>query len=221
MTCMDEFAAAKTLLSSIHIERPCIVDGGACVGYTIIECFKFWPEAKVYAFEARPDLCTYLEKLFEKNKNVTIYNELLGQKNETMEFNVTRDVVTGSVLKPGAIVKQYHKEKMDIINTIVLNCVTLDDSFSKLDLIKLDLHGAELPTLKGSIEILPQIKIIIVEMSFYEVFIGQAPFYELSKFICEQGFDLFSLYNLAYNPASGKLGGGNALFTNKRFLTPS
>lgn len=216
---MDSFTVAKCLLSKLNIENPHIIDGGACVGYTIIEFLKHFPGAIIYAFEPHPDAYDRIVKLFASNKNVKTYNELLGEKDEPMKFHIMRDIGTGSVLLPGSVVKQYHKSKMDIIKTIDIDCTTIDTCFSNIDLIKLDVHGAELPTLKSSVNVLPNVKIVITEMIFYEAFIGQAPFYELSSFLYQQGFELFSIFDLAYHPVSSRLGGGNALFTNKKFIT--
>ena len=214
---MKEFETAKKLLDDLKINQPIIIDGGACHGSSILECLKHWPNAQIYAFEARPDLSKKLDNKFKSQSNVHIYNQLLGEKNEVMNFHVTSEFGTGSVLPPSARAQNYHKGLLDVVNVIRLDCVNLDDSFSNVDLIKLDIHGAELPTLQGSLRLLPQMKVLIIEMLFFESFVGQAPFYKLSEFLYGQKFELFNFFNLASHP-SGKLGGGDVIFTNTRFF---
>jgi FkbM family methyltransferase len=213
----NEFETAKFLLDKLNVTEPFIVDGGACKGNAVIESLKLWSKCTIHTFEARPDLCEGLQKKFREHTNVVVHNNLLGEANKRMKFNVMYNVGTGSVLPPSEKAKQYHHDKVEIQDVIKLNCVQLDGMFKKIDLLKLDIHGAELPTLLGASKLLPDIKVIIIETLFYEAFVGQALFYKLAEFLYTQGFRIFDLFNLEQKPYQ-RVGGCDALYINSKLF---
>ena len=80
-----------------------------------------------------------------------------------------------------------------IQDEIIIECHRLDSvmnkySISKVDIIWMDLQGAELLALKGLGNHLQNVKYIHTEVSYKEMYSGQVMFEELNSYILSNGF---------------------------------
>jgi hypothetical protein len=66
-------------------------------------------------------------------------------------------------------------------------------------LLKIDVQGYELETLKGCESLLDRFAYIYVECSFVELYAGQANASEVIDFLHERGFVLKGIYNITYD----------------------
>jgi FkbM family methyltransferase len=72
-------------------------------------------------------------------------------------------------------------------------------------LIKIDVQGAELDVLRGAKQVLAKTEVVIAEARFFP-FGGAPEIGEVLKFLDEQGFALFDLFNVARRPSDEALG---------------
>lgn len=78
---------------------------------------------------------------------------------------------------------------------------TLDDVVGKIeniDLLKLDDQDCEFILLKHSIQTLQRTQVVHCDVSFIEMYQGQARFGEIDEFLTNQGFDLVDFQSLTY-----------------------
>ena len=68
-----------------------------------------------------------------------------------------------------------------------------ENSINEIDILKLDVQGAELDVLKGANQTLKKTKMLIVEQSVESPYIGGSKYYEVDSFLRESGFDLLDI----------------------------
>lgn len=66
-------------------------------------------------------------------------------------------------------------------------------------LMKIDVQGFELEVLKGSVELFDNIDYILIEVSFVQLYTGQALANEIVEFLLKHNYNLIGLYNMTYN----------------------
>jgi len=169
-----------------------IIDIGAYNGGTSLYFRKEFPNNPIVAFEPNP-------KMLEQNKNT-----LLNQKIEILpyavsddagyiQFNITNFAPSASIMQPD--------DKSNIFKVtekVTIQSITLDEVFLKKNqpdilLLKIDIQGAELKALKGSIKTLQKTRLIIIEMSNHEIYKNSCKYYEIDEFLISQNFQILDL----------------------------
>jgi len=201
-------------------DSPMIVDGGANQGSTIDLFLSLYKKPKIYAFEPIPSLIKYLRECYHAQQNIEIVPCALGDANRQVEFNVTRNLVSSSRLKPAEVKKQYHGLNVQIEDTIQVEMIRLDTWLSdvaSIDVLKLDIQGGELDALIGCGQLLKHTKIVYVEVEFIPLYDGQPLFSDIDAFLREHNFKLYNLYDL-WTHTDGQLTSGDALYINTRYF---
>lgn len=148
------------LIKNILQRDMIVVDIGAHIGYyTLIAARLVGKNGKVYAFEPNPDNFTLLKKNVKENnyKNVCLINKAISNKEGFLKLFINPES-SGS----GSI---YEKDNNK--NCINIKATTLDNSLKnikKIDIIKIDIEGAEILALEGMNNIIERnkdIKLII------------------------------------------------------------
>jgi FkbM family methyltransferase len=148
-----------------------VFDVGANCGFFSYFVKKMYPNAKIYLFEASPEL-TEIIKLNMKNfKDCEIINKAVSSSsNEKVTFYINpEDQQTNSMNAES--VRPYCEtqiEKLDI------DAVGLDDfcnerNINSIDLMKVDIQGSENKLLKGAENIIKKIEYSVFELSFFDL----------------------------------------------------
>lgn len=94
---------------------------------------------------------------------------------------------------------------------------TLPWASERIDLLKIDVQGAELLALKGAVDTLKRINMIWTEISFRPIYDGSALFPDIHTFLTEAGFILLWL-SQGFRGENGELLQGDALFAKPKSL---
>lgn len=86
--------------------------------------------------------------------------------------------------------KLYDMEKF-MVKAIRLDDWIEENEIENIDLICIDLQGAELPALKSLGKYLSRVKYVITEVEYKKIYEGEALFPEVNKFMESQGFTCF------------------------------
>lgn len=185
-----------------------VFDIGACEGESSIQYSRLIPNSTIYCFEPLPENIELIKKNFLKYKiqNAQYFNFALAEKNGFAEFHVSEGKPenieatdwdfgnkSSSLLQPDK-----HLEMVDFIKfgkTIKVQTITLksfcnDHKIDRIDLIHLDVQGAELLVLKGAADFIKNIKVIWLEVSTIEFYKGQPLAEDIKKFMFANGFIL-------------------------------
>jgi len=148
---------ATTLYCQILNKGMTAVDVGAHVGwYTIIASHLVREGGNVLAFEPDPTNACQLAETIKANSlhNVRLYRYALGESNETVELNLATDSSAHS-LGRSEVTDGFFKGGIGGAGrTVSVACTTLDDVLEArtdrtVDLVKIDVEGAELLVLRG------------------------------------------------------------------------
>lgn len=124
---------------------PRIIDGGAHMGLAMYYFKSLYPEARITAFEPVPELRTLAEENATRNgwRDVEILSFALAATRGTATFHRSRSWSMAGSLTP-------HRAALgESLETIEVECVPLSDYLhDPVDLLKLDIEGAEVEVLE-------------------------------------------------------------------------
>jgi len=175
-----------------------------------IEFYKNLPNSKIYAFECNPNTLDICRKNIEPYKDrITLIEGAVCDYNGEITFypiNQKKTITSWKDGNPGAssLFKsngQYTIEKY-VQDEIITNCHRLDTvmekyNIPKVDIIWMDLQGAELLALKGLGNYINTVKYMHTEVSYKEMYIGQVMFEQLNNFILSNNFSIVN--NISYS----------------------
>ena len=220
------------MLKKILPKKIICFDVGANEGQTILEISKNFPGSIIHSFEPQKSCETKLEYFKNKIKKSKIYINLVacGEKNINKIFYVNSSSNLSSFLKINTKskfllkMKQLSKKKYleSINNPIKVRQITLSDyiknkKIKTIDLLKIDTQGYELNVLKGiKKQDLFKIKIILLEVNFWDYYEQMTSFYEIEK-ILGKNFKFWDISFIYKNPKYLSTDYVDAVYINKFF----
>jgi FkbM family methyltransferase len=161
---------------SAHSSNPTILDCGANIGLSVIFFKRLYPESNVIAFEPDPAICTVLRENIAKNRleHVEVVESAVWTQRGSLNF--VPDHADG-----GKIIRENSE-----ITSRVTSVRLRDYLVTPIDLLKMDIEGAEIDVLADCADSLRQVRSIILE---YHSYASQAQrLDELLKLLREEGF---------------------------------
>ncbi|MCL4391830.1 FkbM family methyltransferase [Patescibacteria group bacterium] len=155
---------------------------------------KLLPGAEIYAFECNSTVLPKDREVVGGLKNVTLVEKAVSDREGMLEFFPTTNGNTGasSLFKESA---SYNIEKYNQIKTVVESTTiahfAAQEGIDGVDLLWMDMQGAELVALKGAGKFLSRVKIIHAEAEFREIYEGQPLFGAVKKYLEDNGFVLY------------------------------
>ena len=170
-----------------------IIDVGAAVGGYSKAAHIIFPNAKIYAFEPIPDSFDKLKSIANKIKNMQCFNFALSDKEGETEFHLNEFSYSSSLLKMTDTHKTiYPFAKNETI--VKVKTSKLDSILNELGgnvFLKMDVQGSELSVLKGAANLLKEIDVIQLEVSFMNFYEGQASVENIIIFLKSFSFNAF------------------------------
>ena len=201
-----------------------IFDIGAYDGRSAIEYLREFPKSKIFSFEPTKNSFEKLKKNFGINLNITIYNTAISDFKGETDFYVNNSGLTNSLLKLSDAkinneVYNLKEESTERVSVTTLDFFTSEMKIDHINILKIDVQGAELSVLKGAENLLKNKKIdaLFVEVEFIKLYAGQALFHDISSFLHKYDYHLYSLYNLT-SSKEGRMVYGDALFLKNELL---
>lgn len=140
--------------------NPIILDCGANMGVSVLYFSKHYPNATIHAFEPDQTVLPFLEKniIFQELTNVTLHKKAVWINDEELTFYSDSNM-------GGRIGIEYQNQ-----TPIKVQAVRLRNLIDKpIDMLKLDIEGAEYEVLKDCENVLYQVKKIFLEYhSFFD-----------------------------------------------------
>lgn len=136
-----------------------IIDGGANVGYSSVWFANLFPEAKIIAVEPEKSNLEVLKYNTIPYKQVEIINSGLWDKNIFLNI---KDVGLG---KWGIMVEETDEPNLSSLRAVTIDKILENSGFQEIDILKLDIEGAEKELFSSGYEKwIDKVKIIIIEL---------------------------------------------------------
>ena len=195
-------------------QSPVILEAGAGYGTHTKKFAESFPEGKIYAFEPISELYEVTRNAIKNYPNVTLFNSALAEKKKNkvnIRVSKNRQHESSTILKPNENLAKFYP-KIDLSSNREVEATDLESVVSnlkllKIDLLWLDLQGAELQVLKDAENCLGKILYIYLEVANQVFFEGGSTKNEVEQFMIKNHFE-------KVDEAIG-VHFGNMLFRNK------
>lgn len=159
-----DYYSLSTIINNISTKKPFIIDCGANVGITTLYFKKFFPQAKMICFEPNPHAFEALTKniTLHNCSNITLVKAAVS--NRKGQSKLYGDILNdNSDARSDSLLSTWGKKNTN--NYIEVNTVKLSSYIdSKVDLLKMNIEGAEQLVLEELNEKLKFVKQILVEV---------------------------------------------------------
>lgn len=192
---------------------PVIVDCGAHIGTDTVE-FAAHYGSRIYAFEPVKNIFQQLVSNTKEYENVTCFNLALSSSDGVADMYISSGYSDGSssLLKPKKHL-EYHPD-VYFKNVEQVKCTKLDtwaneNKVKHVDMLWLDMQGAEQKMLMESFIILETVSVIHTEVSLLETYEGMSSYKGFKNFLKARGFEA------VFEAIPKGNYGGNVLFVKK------
>ncbi len=184
----------------VESQNPVVVEAGAFDGQDTLAFARRWPGGKIHAFEPLPSLATRVRTTTLDCTNVVVYETALATNaSPTVElytFDNEHDAHgSSSILQPGdhlVVAPEIKFQRRVSVAAMTLDVWHESVNSPKIDLLWLDLQGAELQVLNHGKAVLSATRVIHIEVSRKPLYEGGATFSEVKDALSRAGFRLVS-----------------------------
>jgi len=196
-----------------------VIDVGANVGQSALKFHTILPDSFIYCFEPIKKCYEKLEENLKPLQNHKSFRLALGSKKEKSIIHLNEFDPSSSILR----MTDNHRKAFPFANNTIEETIeidTLDNIFHNKELVKnillkIDVQGFEKEVLLGGKDIIKDITLIIIEISFLELYEGSTNFSVVYKMLNQAGFEYIGAIDQYYNPLNGGPLQQDALFLKK------
>lgn len=219
----DAFEAIKKLFDFVNKPRVILL-AGVHNGESSRRYLSTYPNLKLYGFEpvqenflvAREELEMYSSRTslnpFGLSSSAGFSELRINSNNAThSSFDIGRIDLWDSVARTVEIRK---------VPVVTVDSICFQNDVDEIDLLHLDVQGAELACLQGATQMLEnnQISIIRCEVAFFQLYLNQPLFWDIGKFLSNFGYRFVSLVDLKYRDSEGsRVVWADAIFLSNSF----
>jgi len=208
----------------VSAKSPIVLDVGANKGGTYQMFRSLFPQGSIHAFEPDPRVFAKLQAKAQGDPLAHLYQLAVSDSNAELEFHVTVASEKNSLLAPlppgGA---NPSEAASAVLEKIKVRGITLDDftaqhGIERIDLLKMDIEGAEIRALEGARDLLKRgvIGCLYLELTFSRSS-AEAPLAaDVISYLDARGYRLSCLYNLQHSKGSPALAYCDGLFVPTR-----
>jgi FkbM family methyltransferase len=193
-----------------------IFDVGANIGQTAKTYRRLFPQAEIWSFEPFPgsfnSLCRSISGDGFHAQPVALSDQIA-----TTALNIGAVSITNSLLR-----RDSDTGRTIEIRTDTIDHFCSDHDISNIDILKVDVEGAEDRVFRGAEGLFSRqaIRSVFVEVYFRAAYEGMPLFWDLHSQLTQYGFGLHALYSLIPT-GNGALSFGNALYLQETSMRRS
>jgi FkbM family methyltransferase len=193
-----------------------VVDIGANKGQFALFATAAFPGAIIYSFEPLEEAAARFRKVF--GEEVTLFETAIGPHETETGIYVSRRADSSSLLpitKQSQVFPGTELKERRIIHVAPLTKYLRPENIRAPALLKIDVQGYELEVLNACELLLPLFQFVYVELSYVELYEGQALAGQVIRHLAESQFQLLGVYNQSTD-SYGKPVQADFLFANTR-----
>ncbi len=191
---------------SIFDNNAVVVDIGSNIGQYLFALKTSVPQARVYSVEADPIIFKLLKKNASNLNKVKIFQKILSNKSGSMNFYTSKKFSTWSTLVKPEDDDAYTKTKVEVVDGD-----SLFEDLKHVDLLKIDVEGAEWEVLMGLKKTLKKSKYILIEISITRDRVDPGSS-KIVQFLLKNGFHIHHIGRIFTNGVGMDQSAGNFLF---------
>lgn len=208
--------AYRNLRNLPRIEYRSVIDGGANRGAFTDAFLQLHRPERIVLVEAIPELAEKLQARYAGHPAISVVSAALSDRNSEAQFEINQSEASSSLLPIDPRNSEWFARDLRVARTVQVPTMTLPalveaQQLQTVDLLKLDLQGAERFVLTGGESVLDRVRVIYTEVFFEQLYAGAWLFGELSAFLTARGYKLCGLSNIVHAP-DGDLVQANATF---------
>jgi FkbM family methyltransferase len=149
---------------AISTASPVILDVGCNSGLFSLSALDVWPEAQIHAFEPQGELIRRFTRVIDENElrpNIHLNHVAVSGECAQATIFKNRASISASIVEAKA-------QRRTIIGSESVQTTTLDhyveEEKLQVDILKLDVEGAELDALRGAERVLQTAKVFFIEV---------------------------------------------------------
>jgi len=197
-----------------------VLDIGANTGQFARKARRLFPAATIHSFEPLPDAFYALAEFSRKTRNVYAHRIALGEEDGQAEmyrneFSPSSSFLPISPIHTTAFPGTTHTRPVHVPMTS-LDVWARAYPLARPLLIKLDVQGYEDRVLRGGSDTVSQAAVLIVEVSFQELYFGQVLFDEVLLLTRSLGFRCFGAEELVCDDHQGRPLQANMVFVREK-----
>jgi FkbM family methyltransferase len=193
-----------------------VIDAGANRGAFTDAFLRLHQPERIVLVEAIPELTMTLDEKYSGDARITVVAAALSDRNGEAAFEINRSQASSSLLSIDPRNSKWFGRDLSVAGSITVPTMTLPELMARqglesVDLLKLDLQGAERLVLTGGVEALDRVRVIYTEVFFERLYAEAWLFWEMNEFLCQRNFKLCGLSNVVH-ATDGDLVQANATF---------
>ena len=208
--------AFRNLRHLPRLEYRFVVDGGAHRGSFTDAFLQVHRPQRLVLVEAIPGFASTLRERYADKPEISVVSAALSDKTGEAQFEINRHQASSSLLPIDPRNTEWFERDLRVrqivrVPTLTLPALMEEQGLPTIDLLKLDLQGAEGLALTGGEAVLDRVRVIYTEIFFEQLYAGAWLFWEMNEFLVRHRFKLCGLSNIVHAP-DGDLVQANATF---------
>jgi len=203
------FLQQREILASVAAPSRVVFDVGANIGQSIERYRALWPDARIHSFEPNPAAFATLSDKYRDMHDVALHPVALADTRGESPFHVTRIPEMSSLLEPEGWLRAMSPGGKYDFSTIRIPVDTLDHFCSErgiahIDILKIDVQGAELKVLHGGSRMLSEgrIGMLYLEANLAETYVDQTTLSGMLNFLEPLGYRIWNILPFVYTCAN-------------------
>jgi FkbM family methyltransferase len=178
---------------------PTIFDVGANDGETALRYRSLFPDASIHCFEPLPTMLPELQARFASDPRIFAVGKAVAEQPGTLPFFINASAVHSSMYEldeAGRRAYCDHDTRVDV-DVTTLDAYAAEQSIDRIDLLKMDIQGAELRALRGAETLLRDGRIAVIYLEAWLVpHYKDAPLlYDIVAYVTDFGYRVFDIFN--------------------------
>lgn len=183
-------------------DTPVIFDVGAHVGQSYTVYRRLFPKAEIHLFEPFVGALETLKPLTQDDSDCTLHEVALSDHDGERDFHVNTQSATNSLNAFSATAAQHWQSaqleslEKNTVSTRTADSLCTEFGIERIDIMKIDVQGAEYEVLQGAANLLESgaIRLLQLEFILANTYADQHPLHEYLALLHHYGYQLLDLY---------------------------
>ena len=173
-----------------------ILDVGANTGHWTRAMTTYFPHSSFLMIEGNEEMIPQLKGAGHK-----YVISLVGDERKDVTFHVHKTYSTGGSIYKEHGYKNFNADKIrsDTLSMDTIDNIVTREGFEGVDLLKMDIQGAEYIALQGAQETLKTTQLVLLEVAIHQYNPGSPGFTDINAFLENHGFRLYDIVDLRYD----------------------